>query len=155
MSGGGGGGNFFKPIADVFSFGQGATADAQAGGGAMPPGSGDTAGQRIGLRDKISHDKTLDSVAKNDLLAQIDANNSDPVAIQQKYADILDPEKQAGKDMLYRKDRLRQADQPGLKQQTNFADSFLGGGARGSDTTNPFEGLGGMSTRLGKMGIFG
>lgn len=151
MSGGGGGGGFnpIKPITDIFSFGQGSTGDVQAGGGAMPPGSGDVTGQRNGLRDKISRDKNLDQVARNDLLAQIDTNNSDPVAIQQKYADILDPEKSAGKDMLYRKERLRQTDQPGLKNQTNFSDAFLGGGSSGgprnaSGGLSPFQGLGSM-----------
>lgn len=126
MSGGGGGGNAFKPVANLFTFGQAYPDDGnQAAGGALPPQAGDLPAQRNTMRDRIKNDKTLDDIAKQDLLVQLDAENSDPLVIQQKYTDILDPESNMGRQLLVRKDQAYRKEKPGLKNQTSF-DPFLG-----------------------------
>jgi hypothetical protein len=128
MSGGGGGGIKLPDINKLPGM-PGSYSEAQ--GGVNPPLTGDQRGQRDLLRDKLKNDKTLDDVARADLTAQLDAENSDPAAIQQKYTEILDPETTGGRDLLLRKAATKRTNQPGLKAQTSF-ETFLGGSSSGS-----------------------
>lgn len=124
MSGGGGGGiPIIKDIPILKDLIPGAKGGNDQAMGGSSPGVGDpdlARKQRDLLRSRLSGDESIDDVARTDLMAQLDVANSDPVLIQQKYDELLDPETTSGRDLLYRRERKKISERPGLKSQTSF-----------------------------------